>query len=338
MNARILKILSILLALSTYGPLAWSAESPLGSPSKSVKRYSDNYADVVRSALPPVKAGQLDRMLEEARRAGADEKPLAIAQPRRLESFFGLRQRGDADASGFIDAGDSVYRVDTERQRIYVAWRNRGASNRPREEFKGELAAITSAHRELAERIGIPRGEVLFTDTREILSETDGHPVAEKGVMGEIRSEGAMTTILRSVGGILVEDSYARFSSIDAKQLDLVNVQWPPLRVSESAMKKGLREPREALERITRRIASESKGEAVNVRMAIVLRPVAADTKDYPIEFVPSLKVGTRPKSMRTKDGYRTDAGEVFYVDLVRDAPPFADASTPDTKQSEEPR
>jgi hypothetical protein len=310
--------------------VATAQESPLGSPAASAGRFSTDYAEAVRAALPRVDAGALEKLIAGVRSAAAAEKPLAVTNLRDLERAFGLRERGEADAFGFVDAGEAVYRVDGDRQRFHLAYRNAEPKPLPRKEFAREAAAIRDAHLALADRLGIPRQEVFFVDAREILSETDGHPELAKGVQGEIQAEGVVTTMLRAVGGILVEGSYARLSSLDAQRLDLVDVRWPLVRLSEATLKSGLRPPREATESIARRVAENSKGQAVNVRMAVVLRPVDSERTRRGLEFVPSLKVGVEPQSIRTKDGYRTDAGEVFYVDLVKGAPPFADVDSLD--------
>jgi hypothetical protein len=323
-------------SLSTAWLLPWvlaamAQESPLGSNAAVAGRYSANYAEAVRAALPKANPAMLTKLLAKVKTAAAAEKPLAIADPRQLEKTFGLRERGDADTSGYLDVGEAVYKVDAQRQRFYLVRRYGDVQPVPRKEFEPELEAIRSAHQELAERLGVPRQEVFFADFREILSETDGHPELERGVKGEIQSAGAVTTMLRAVGGILVEGSYLRLSSIDAKRLELMDMRWPTVHLSDAALRKGLRSPEESLPSITKRIAAESKGQAVSVRMAIVLRPVAASATARVTEFVPSLKVGVVPQSVKTENGYRTDAGEIFYIDLVRGEPAFADPAALDT-------
>lgn len=330
MKTMIIKTLPGLVVLIAGTTVTTAQESPLGSPSASASRFETDYAAAVRAALPKVDAAALERLIAGVRTAAAAQKPLAVTNLRDLERVFGLRERAEADASGFIDVGEAVYQVDVDRQRVYLAFRNAEPRSVPRKDFAREATAIREAHRTLADKLGIPRQEVFYTDAREILSETDGHPELQKGVEGQIQAEGLVTTMLRAVGGILVEGSYARLSSLDSKRLDLVDVRWPPVRLSEAALKGGLRTPREAIESVARRVADDSKGQAVNVRMAVVLRPVAPNRTRRGIEFVPSLKIGVEPRSIRTPEGYRTDAGEVFYVDLVRGAPPFADVDEPD--------
>jgi hypothetical protein len=330
-------LLGLVWTIATAG-VAMPQASPLGSPADVAGRYSTNYEVAVRSALPKVDADTVTKLMATVREDGAAEKPLAITNPRELERVFGLRERGEADASGFFDVGEAVYQVDDKRHRIYLAHRYSDVRGVPRKEFERQLAEIRTVHRELVERLGIPRREVMFTDFREILSETDGHPKLENGYKGEILCVGAVTTILRSVGGILVEGSYLRLSSVDPKRLDLVDVRWPAVRLAEGVLKEGVRSPEESLQNIVKRVASNSKGQAVNVRMAVVLRPVTSDRESQRMEFVPSLKVGVATQSMKTEDGYRTDAGEVFYIDLVRGAQAFAEEPARDTAEPKSQR
>ena len=290
--------------LSTCATSASAQESPLGSSAQTVDRFTTNYAEAVRAALPKVNREMLTKLVENVRAAAAAEKPLAIANARDLQKLFSLRDRGQADSTDYVDAGEAVYKLAPDR--IYVAWRTTESKPVPRAAFRTEIPAIRAAHESLAAQIGIPRQQVLFVDFREILSQTDGHPVLERGVQGEIQSEGGTTTLLRAVGGVLVEGSYARMTSVDGKRLAAVDVRWPRLQLSE-AMRPGVRSPDELLEPIVRRVEQSAGQLPVNVRMAVVLRPT---NKERPGDVVLSLKVGMTPKAVKTEQGFRTDAGE----------------------------
>jgi len=305
--------------------------SPLGSPAELVGRYSTNYAEQVRAALPKVDSAALAKLMEGVRAAAANQKPLAISNARELEKFFSLRERGQLDTSDYVDVGEAVYKLDSGANRIYIAWRVADWTPVARKTFSAEIPAIRSAHEALASRLGIPRQEVMFVDFREMLSQTDGHPVLEKGVRGEIQSDGATTTLLRAVGGVLVEGSYVRISSVDAKRLALIDIRWPNVRLSEAALKEGVRAPEDVVGALIKRVEENAGQLPVNVRMAVVLRPI---NPAKPNEFVPALKIGVEPKSIQTETGYRTDAGEIFFSDLVRGAPPVVAPIRHDTNES----
>ena len=103
------------------------------------------------------------------------------------------------------------------------------------------------------------------------------------------------------------------------------------MRLSANVAKNGIRVPRDVMTSMTRRVAANSARLPVNVWMAVVLRPIQEATG---LVFVPALRVGVEPKSVPVDDGYRTDAAEAFYIDLVRGSAEFADADERDASQS----
>ena len=70
----------LVLAFVLAGAPAWaqSPDNPLGTPSAAVGKFSRNYAEAVRMALPPIDSAELARVMERVRAASAKEKPLAI--------------------------------------------------------------------------------------------------------------------------------------------------------------------------------------------------------------------------------------------------------------------
>lgn len=322
----------LVLASATAGTPAWaqSPDNPLGTPAAAVGKFSRNYAEAVRMALPPIDSAELARVMERVRAATANEKPLAITNSAELEKFFSLRSRNPDKSGDFVDAGDAVYKFEPKAGRIYVAWRTTDVKPVARSTFTRRIKSIRAAHEGLAKRLGIPAEQVMFTDFREILTKTDPRaatPTAATAAGTPIMAEGGTTTLLRAVGGVLVEGSYLRVSSVDARRMSLVKATWPHVQLADGAGR-ALRAPKDMLDDVTKRIANDSRGVPVNVRMAIVLRPVDADK---PGVYVPSLKIGVEPQAIKTADGYRTDAGQVYYSDLLQDSPPFVDASGGDS-------
>jgi hypothetical protein len=108
-----------------------------------------------------------------------------------------------------------------------------------------------------------------------------------------------------------------------------VQIRWPAVKLADEVRAGGLRAPQDVMGEIVKRIETTSNRLPVSVLMAIVLRPL-----DFakPGVYVPSLKVGVKPQSVKTADGYRTDAGEVFYSDLLTSSPPIV---TPEAKDKE---
>lgn len=325
----------LVLAFASAGSPAWAQtqDNPLGTPAAAVGRFSENYAEAVRMALPPIDNDGLAKVMERVRAAAANSKPLAISNSAELEKFFGLRSRNPDKSGDFVDAGDAVYRFEPQAGRLYVTWRLTDVKPVARATFSKRIKGIRSAHEALASRLGISANEVMFTDFREVLTKTDRRVPASTAATADspIMAEGGTTTLLRAVGGVLVEGSYLRVSSPDAKRMSLVKASWPRVQLTDASARQ-LRAPKDMLDEFAKRIANDSRGVPVSVRMAVVLRPV---DPAKPGMYVPSLKIGVEPKAIKTADGYRTDAGMVYYSDLLKDSPAFVEASGGDTAEAD---
>lgn len=321
------------LAFAMAGSPAWAQaqtqDNPLGTPAAAVGKFSENYAEAVRMALPPIDSAGLAKVMERVRAAAANSKPLAISNSAELEKLFRLRSRNPDKSGDFVDAGDAIYRFEPQAGRLYVTWRQTDVKPVARRTFTSRIKGIRASHEALASRLGISADEVMFTDFREVLTKTDRRVPASTAATADtpIMAEGGTTTMLRAVGGVLVEGSYLRVSSPDAKRMSLLKASWPRVQLADASTRQ-LRAPKDMLDEFAKRIASDSRGVPVSVRMAVVLRPV---DPDKPGVFVPSLKIGVEPKAIKTADGYRTDAGMVYYSDLLKDSPAFVEASGGDT-------
>ena len=305
-------------------------QSPLGSPADTNGKFSANYSEIVRAALPPVDAAALAKLMKDVRTAAAAEKPLQINDVGQLEKFFSIKPRALKGTIELTDAGDDSYSFNPVTRRIYLAHKHGETKPVAREEFRPQLAAIRAAHAALAEKIGLPKEQIYFTDVREVLAQASAHP-RQGGAQGPIQSEGAVTTMLRAVGGLLVDGSYFRAISKDADRLELLDLRWPRLKLATNVVDSRLRAPRDVAPSVIKRVTTNSKQLPVSVRMAVVLRPITTANE---VTYVPAVRVGVQPQSLRVGDGFRTDAGEVFHIDLVTGSAEFADADAKDAAQS----
>lgn len=317
-------VLGALLLASGTG---FAQESPLGSPAAAATRYSTDYAEVVRAALPRIDAAGLERLMEGVRRAPASGIALRNAQD--VGKALDLRTRGAKENAREIDAGEAQVRFDPGAGRLRALWLPPDRPATARDAFKAMIPEIRRSHDALAARLGIDKRDVLFVDFREVLSQSDGHE--QNAPRLPVMSEGATSTYLRAAGGVLVEGSFARISSVDPKQLSGVDVRWPALKLAEPVRAGALRAPQDVLPDLVKRVQAGANGLPVSVRMAVVLRPV---DRAKPGTYVPSLKIGVKPQSVKVEDGFRTDAGEVFYSDLIRSAPPIVAREARDQEQS----
>ncbi len=305
-------------ALLTVQSAEAQAQSDLGTKAELAREFSTNYRDLVKAAVPAITAQELTNRLQLVERASATTPPLKIDGVRALEKFFGLPEAPLELGQTRVSYERAAYSFDPIRTRLYIAFRNLTSEPIVREEFAKYAPKIRRVHEQLVRNFGLDPKEVLFTDFRETLSQANANPqtIGEKEL--PIMSEGASTLILRAVAGIQVERSRVVVSSIDPRQLEVVMVEWPSVRLSPAVWNSGVIEPQALVESITERIAAHAKGRAVNVRMAVVLRDVIEDGR---LIFVPALRVGVQPQPIVTREGVATEAGDSFYLDLVGRSP-----------------
>jgi hypothetical protein len=319
-------LISIGLCALCLSGAALAQESPLGSSSKAASRYSNDYAALVKGAMPAIDAKGLGRAMNGVRDAKVGA--LGLHNKEEISKALDLRVRDDKESgretSREVDAGDAIYRYDPDSAHLRAIWRTADKPARERDAFKAEMPEIKRAHEALVAHLGVDRKEIYFVDFREVLSQNDD----TKTQHGPVLAEGASSTFLRAVNGVLVEGSYARVTSIDAKTPSSLDVRWPAVKLAEEVREDKLRAPRELSEAVAKHIAAHSNKAAVSVRIAVVLRQVDAK---HPGVYVPSLKIGVKPQSIKTENGYRTDAGEVFFSDLLTTSAPIV---VPEAKDS----
>jgi hypothetical protein len=312
-------LLTPMLVLSQITPTRGSA---LGTPASEANVYSGSAAEAVKRALPAISAEELSAMMKKMQTTLAAQKPLAIQSTAELEKLFSLRSRGEEVIDDFTDSGDASYRFSKETGRARVLWRQAETKGIPREKFAARLEPIRAIHLAVAENIGIQKSDIFFIDFRETLSQSDADPRLGKVASTPIESEGATSTILRAVNGVMIDGSFLRMSSMDEKSHRAVDLRWPTVALGKDALSE-LRAPKALADSIIKRVDQSNKGNAINVRMAVVMR---AMDRAKPGEFVPMLRIAIRPQSIKTDTGFRTDAGEMFYMNLATGLPEFADA------------
>ncbi len=299
--------------------------SPLGTPASAANVYSDSAATAVMRALPAISAEELSAMMKKMQATLASQKPLAVQSTAELEKLFSIRSRGEEVIDDFTDSGDASYRFSKETGRARVLWRQAETKGIPRAQFAARLEPIRATHLAIAEKIGIQKSDIFFVDFRETLSQSDADPrLSQVGRVAStpIESESATSTILRAVDGVMIDGSFLRMSSVDEKSHRAVDLRWPTVQLGKDALSE-LRPPKALADSIIKRVDQSSKGASINVRMAVVMR---AMDRAKPSEFVPMLRIAIKPQSLKTETGFRTDAGEMFYMNLASGLSEFADA------------
>jgi hypothetical protein len=316
MNVRSLVVAATLAAWPSLSAAQSPDLSNLGSPREAGTRYSADYKAIVKAALPSVTADELAERVKAAVIEEAAERPLAVADARTWGALFGVDAPAGAMGDELVEGDLASYLVSPDAGRLYIALRGEPKAY-PREAYGRLLPQIRAAHKELAEKIGIPSRQVLFTDFRETLAQSTPRRLGEIPD-GPIESVGATSTFVRAVGGLLVDGSSFRVSSLDAERIDMAEVRWPRLVLAPEVDANRVIAPSQLAERLVDRISANEKGRPVSVRMAVVLRPVASGRGSA---FVPALRVQVQPQSVKRADGVSTEAGEEFYLNLVSGLP-----------------
>ena len=228
-------------------------------------------------ALPPIDNDGLAKVMERVRAAAAaNSKPLAISNSAELEKFFGLRSRNPDKSGDFVDAGDAVHRFEPQAGRLYVTWRLTDVKPVARATFSKRIRASAAPRgtRQPAGHFG-QRGDSP-TDFREVLTKTDRRVPASTAATADspIMAEGGTTTLLRAVGGVLVEGSYLRVADAHA-------AHEPREGQLAAGATDGCVGPTTACaeghaRRVRQADRQRFRGVPVSVRMAVVLRPVDA--------------------------------------------------------------
>ncbi|UXI69389.1 hypothetical protein [Tahibacter amnicola] len=177
------------------------------------------------------------------------------------------------------------------------------------------LASVSGAHASVLARLGIPSAELSQLRT-SVLAQQDSR-FNTKGVFvnGPSVAHGYITTVSRSVGGILVDGSNARLVSRHDGELESAAVSWPRLALHPQLRKFALRSREELAQAVAAKVAANESPDAT-VRAAVVLRPVL-DGKS--LVHVPALRVAVTPNN--------GEAGEMFYVDMGKEKAAYTEVS-----------
>ena len=330
MQTRSLVVAATLCA--AWPELAAAQSSNLGSPAESGRRFSADYKAVVTAALPTVTADELAERVKAAVVEDAAERPLAIADARSWGALFGVDAPAGAVGDELVDGENASYLVAPDAGRLYIALRGKPKTY-SREAYGRLLPQIRLAHAELAERIGLPSRQFFFTDFRETLAQSTPRQLGEIPD-GPIESVGATSTFVRAVGGLLVDGSSFRVSSLDPDRIDMADVRWPRMVLAPEVDAARVFAPSQLTDRIVERIRASENG-PVSVRMAVVLRPVA---NGRGTAFVPALRVSVLPQPERLADGLHTEAGQQFYFNLVAGLPALEEGDGREVPESQQPR
>lgn len=276
--------------------------SDLGSPAASAQLYSDDYARLIDAALPTFRSEELGRRLEILRRKYPDgHDPLRLRKTSDIEELLGLPHatQGGAD---YVDVKTAVYGVSLQSGRVHYARNLEGQPPMAFDEAQRSRRELEARHLDLLARAGIDAQQVLFKNTGVMSLRSQSPEMAEADAV--LAADSVFTYALRSIDGLQVEGSAAKIASRGGGEPVSLSLRWPALRLHPQLTSFKLKSAAELKREILPLVKQAAGDGAVNLQMAVVLRPVSLDGR---LVYVPSLKIGVLPKD---------EAGALFYVDL----------------------
>ena len=171
---------------------------------------------------------------------------------------------------------------------------------------KDLVPLLSRKNDQLISRLGISSKDILFKETSIMAIASD----SKSGIEGETYADTFLTYGLRKYQGIMVEESFFKIYQKNTKMFEGLELSWPKITFHPQMKNFIIKDKRTLLHEVQKKISStQVKKGKINVRMAVVLRPVQLRANS-PVVFLPSLKVGVHSST--------GEAGNMFYVDLTK--------------------
>ncbi len=297
-------LIVILLSLSVH------AEINLGTPAKNFDNYSQNYARAVAIGLPAYKDSELGEKLSQL-----FQKYSRGLQGTRIRSLDMLGKDFNLPAMR-LQVGQTYYESPQGNFAAEVDLREgRVQFYQSRDELPAidlttaqkELPAVQKSHAGIIQKLGIPTNQLLFMKTNFLMLQAETNPRMGPVKKTDVSVGETATYALRELEGIMLEESYLKIFSKGPQVLEGIDVTWPDFRFHPEIKRIVLKTKTQLESEIVKRVsASEAIENEINIRMAVVMRPVLVRGTRY---FIPSMKVGVYNK--------RGEAGNLFYVDML---------------------
>ncbi len=336
MNIKILKTLTIIVGIVVTSQMAWAQSRPqvnpseMGSSAKTAGSFNQNLAVSTRMALPTYDDAALGKVFEMvAKKYVRGFDPLQI-NLEAINKYYQIKANPEGEAQEL----DFSYQISKKDGRIYLH-RDR-SSIRPYSVEQGakELRMASLTHPELLKNFGIDKTQLLFLKPNMVLLEgieklrNGGFGKPEAALVDNIFSYGQ-----RSIEGIMIEGSYVKVISKDARTLESLVINWPRFQMHPGIARFDLKSKTQILDEALKHLkeVTNPRHES-NVKMAVVFRPVMIGGDRV---FVPALKVGlySRPIGVNFADE-KGENGEMFYVDLIKQPLKYTDKDERDNEAS----
>ena len=336
MNLRKIKTLTfivgmILVSNSTFAQRRPQVDpSEMGSSAKAAGSFNQNLVVSTRMAIPAydeVALGQMIEMVAKKYARGFD--PLEI-NLEAINKYYQIK----ANPEGEAQEPDFSYQISKKSGRIYLHRDRSSIKPYSMEQGTKEMRMAYLTHPELLKNFGIDKSQLLFLKPNLVL--LDGIEKLQNGGFGKPEAalvDNIFTYGQRSIEGIMIEGSYVKVISKDARTLESLVINWPRFQIHPGIGRFDVKSKSEILEEAIKhlKVVVNPKHES-NVKMAVVFRPVMMGESRV---FVPALKIGlySRPIGVSFADE-KGENGEMFYVDLMKQPVKYTDKDESDNGAS----
>ena len=286
------------------------AESDLGTPNQYFESFNKEYRKAVTQAMPTFKVKLLQRKFQMLLEKYPQGLPGAkIRTLKALQESFSLPPMELRRGQTFYEDPKGKFAAEVNMKLGQVQFYKNMEAIAPITPAlaKAQMPMVVKAHDMVLRKLGIPSEQLMFKSTNFLYMQGESNPQVGPVKKTEVKVDQTLTYGLRQLDGLMVEESHVKFISKDPKNLEGIDVAWPDFKFHPEIRRIALKSKAELEEAVYKQIMEqEPKGTAINVRIAVVLRPVLLRAQKY---FVPSVKVGVYSK--------RGEAGNLFYVDLL---------------------
>lgn len=320
-------------ALLTSAP-AFAAEGPVMSPAASRTTFSSDADLLVERSYPKFDAQSVSHRLEAAARAlSARQDRVTVRSLRGIERALGLPQSTLPPTAADADTPSAFYRVNPALGLAGGLVKDQTYMGMTREAFAAIEQRVQTQHAAFAQSLGLPADEMMRVSFHKLMAQSllADSPNASDGTPAVVRK--GITHIHRGFGGFPVDGAKLAIGSFDMKRVQDFKLSWPKFAAHPGITSYAL----DAEGNIKKAIVDKVRGAAlgrgeVAVSMGLVFRP--GKLAGGGLGYAPAMKVFVIPKAkvQRTDagEGQVTEAGAVFYVDVLKAAPPIADGNTTD--------
>jgi len=327
-----MKLICTLVAMFAATTAA-AQEGPIVSPPAARTTFSADIDALVEKAYPAYDASIVAQRLQRAARELAARRD--TVKPRSLgalERLMGFAPGAATSVDDRVDTPTAFYRVDPGHGVAAAFYKDASHLGLSREAFKAIESRVAERHLGFLATVGLPADELMRVDFLKLMAQStvEGSPDNSDGTPAVVRK--GLTKAHRGYRGFPIDGSFARLGSFDERRIEELALVWPKVEIhpglTSFALDSDVNVKRAIAERV--KAATRLRG-AVAVSMGIVFRP--AKTREGRLVHLPAMKVFVIPQAKPQAGGRSevlTEAGEVFYAQLLRQELPIADEGVTD--------